>query len=175
MSNDINFLKARSETKKRKKGLKAIRLTAIFSLIIVVLFSAFAYYLNGKIYPKSLKNERDSLLQSLSILRNREAKRAMVANRIENISELLNKRVGYAKIVSRFSEKIPSGIRVDSLKIDKKTVIIAVSSDSLLPINEFIDGLISLGQEKIISVLLLDSLSTSEGSGIYSVSLTANL
>lgn len=176
MSNDINFLTIKnSESVQEKQGLKPVRITAIASLIIVVALSLLAHFLNSKIYPQSLKNERDSLLQRISVLRNREAKRAILSDRIENISEILNKRADYSEIVSKFSQKVPSQIKVDSFRIDKKTIILTISSSSLKPINELIDGLIRLGREKEISVLLLDSLSVSEESGIYSVSFTVNL
>lgn len=176
MSRDINFLAIKNiEKKKAKKGLKNVRITAIFSLILVVLLSVVLFNLKGKIYPQALKNEHDSLLKSLSALQQKEAKLAISNNRAENISELFNKRVDYSKIVRKFFEKKPSQIKVDSLRIDKKTIILTISSNSLKPINEFIDGLIELGQKKEITVLLLDSLSLSEASGTYSVSFTANL
>lgn len=176
MTKDINFLAIKnSEKRKRRKGLRVVRITAISSLIAVVLLSVLVYSLNRKVYPQALKNERDSLLKSISALHTKEAKHAIVANRIENISELLNKRVDYPKIVSKFFDKIPPGIKIDSLRIDKKTIILTISSNSLKPIDELIDGLINLGKEKEISVLLLDSLSMSEASGTYSVSLTSSL
>ena len=176
MTKDINFLTIKNiQKKKARKGLRNVRVAAILSLILVVLLSAALFYLNRKIYPQSLKNERDSLLKGLSVLHNREAKLAISSNRIENISELLNKRVDYSKIVSKFFEKKPSQINIDSLRIDKKTILLTISSNSLEPINEFIDGLIELGQKKEITVLLLDSLSLSEASGTYSVSFTVNL
>ncbi len=176
MNKDINFLEIKNlEKRESKKGLTLAKITAVSSLILVTLFSVLVYYLNRNIYPQSLKNERDSLLKSISSLRNKEAKLAIVANRTENISEILNKRVDYSKIASKFFEKMPSEIKVDTFKIDKKTIILTISSNSLLPINEFIDGLITLGKDKEISVLLLDSLSASEASGSYSVSFTANL
>ncbi len=176
MNKDINFLAIKTSQKgEKKKGLMLVKVTAISSLILVAILSVLAYYLNGKIYPQALKNERDYLLRSLSTLHNREAKLAIVSNRIGNISELIDKRVDYSKLISKFFEKMPNGIKVDNLRIDKQTILLTVSSNSLLPINEFIDGLIELGREKEISILLLDSLSTSEASGTYSVSLTANL
>jgi len=176
MNKDINFLATKtSEKAKKKKGLMLVKVIAIFSLIFVALLSVLVYYVNGKIYPQALRSERDSLLRRLSTLHNREAKLAIVSNRIENISELIDKRVDYSKLISKFFEKMPSGIKVDNLRLDKQTILLTISSNSLLPINEFIDGLIELGKEKEISVLLLDSLSTSEASSAYSVSLTANL
>lgn len=176
MSKNINFLTIRNREKvKKKKGVKAIRITAVFSLIAILCLSVLVYYLNRRIYPQALKNERDSLLKSISSLHNKEAKYAILANRVENILELLNKRVDYSKHIAKFSEKIPSGITVDTFKIDKKTITLTISSPSLKSIDEFINGLIVLGKEKEITVLLLDSLSMSEASGAYLVSLTANL
>lgn len=176
MTKNINFLTfLNSEAKKSKKSFKLARIVAICSLILVVLLSVLVYYLSRVVYPQALKTERASLLKNLSSLRSKEAKLAVVANRTENASELINKRVDYSKIISKFFQKKPSEINIDSLKIDKKTIILTFSSNSLLPINEFIDGLIELGSEKAISALVLDSLSTSESRGIYSVSLTSNL
>lgn len=176
MTKNINFLTIVSlDTKKSKKGIKLARIVAICSLILVVLLSVLVYYLSRVVYPQALKTERASLLKSLSSLRSKEAKLAVVANRVENASELISKRVDYSKTINKFFERKPSEINVDSLKIDKKTIILTFSSNSLLPINEFIDGLIELGRERVVNLLVLDSLSTSESRGIYSVSLTSNL
>lgn len=176
MTKNINFLTIlNSDAKKSKKGIKLARILAICSLILVVLLSVLVHYLNRMVYPQALKTERASLLKSLSSLRSKEAKLSVVANRTENASELISKRVDYSKIISKFFQKKPSEINVDSLRMDKKTIILTFSSNSLLPINEFIDGLIELGREKAISLLVLDSLSISESTGIYSVSLTSNL
>ena len=185
MSKDINLLVVRDKEKdKSKKGLKAVRITAVFSLIAVAVFSLILYYLNQKIYPQDLKNEYDSLLSNISTLHNREAKLAIINNRIENISEILgnrdkgksaSKREDYSNIISKFSDKIPDELKIESLKIDKKTIILSLSASSLKVIDEFINGIITLGAEKVISVLILDSLTANQESGTYSLSMTANL
>jgi len=175
MIKNINFLTiVNSGAKQSRIGLNIARIVAICSLILVVLLSVLVYYLNRMAYPQALKTERASLLRSLSSLRSKEAKLAVVTNRTENVSEIISKRVDYAKIISKFFGRKPGEIRVDSLKVDKKTIILTFSSNSLLPINEFIDSLIELGKEKAINLLVLDSFSTSESTGTYSVALTSN-
>ena len=176
MTNDINFLVIKNEeAAKKKKGVKILRIVSGFSLAVVAILTIVSFYLNNKIYPKSLKNEYDSLLKSMSTLHNKEAKLAIVNNRVGNISDLVGKNTDYAKIVGKFSEKFSAGIKVDSLRIDKKTITLIASSNSLSPINEFIDGLIDLGRDKTIKILTLDSLSVNDTSGMYSVALTGNL
>lgn len=176
MNKNINFLTIKNrKTAKKKKGLKAVRVIAVFSLVAVVFLSVLIYILNQRIYPKSLKLEHDSLLKKITVLHDKEAKHAILANRIENVSELLNKRVDYSKHINKFSETIPKDITVDAFKIDQKAILLTISSSSLRSIDEFINALINLGKDKEITVLLLNSLSMNEGSGAYSVSLTANL
>lgn len=176
MNKNIDFLIVKNREKvKKKKGVNRLRIAAIFSLIVIGLLSVLAYDLNRRIYPQELKTERDSLIKSLSTLRSREAKLAVVTNRAENISELINKRVDYSKIIGKFFEKMPAQIKVDSLRIDEKKLILSISSNSLLAIDELIDSLIDLGKNKYISVLLLDSLAVNEASGSYAVSLTSSL
>lgn len=185
MNKDINLLVvSNKEKEKSRKGLKSLRITAIFSLITVVVFSLIGYYFNQKAYPQDLKNEYDSLLKNISTLHNREAKLAIINNRIENILEILGnktkgksaaKREDYSIIISKLSEKIPDEVKVESLRIDKKTIILSVSANSLQVIDEFINGIITLGKEKVISVLILDSLTANQEGGSYSLSMTANL
>ena len=183
MNNNINFLSITTgQREKKKKGVWIVRIIAVSSLILVSLLSVLSFYLNRNIYPQSLKHKYDSLLQSISVLHNKEAKLAIIENRIENITELLGRRAqgntereDYAKTIGKFTQKLPAGVTVESLKADKKTIILSLSSSSLRPINELIDNLIGLGQDKTISVMLLDSLSLNEATGTYSLSLTANL
>lgn len=188
---DINFLVVKNrEVARKQKGVKALRIIAVLSLLTVGLLSLLSFYATNRIYPKSLKSQYDLLLKNMSTLHSKEAKLAIINNRIENISDIFGKkttnttdkgsqniteREDYSKVISKFSDKMSAGIKIDSLKVDKKIINIILSSNSLLPINGFIDGLTDLGRDKTVKALTLDSLSVSEATGTYSLSLTASL
>lgn len=178
MSSNINFLlNKNSDLVKQKKGLKIIRIASVVVLVVVTLLSIVVFFLNRSLYPASLKKEQESIVQSMNFLRNREAKLTVVNNRIENISSILNERLDYYKVISTLLQKLPDGVFVERIKVDKKTILLSVSSSSLLPISEFINNLIDMAKEKeIISALTLDFLTIDQKTrSSYSVSLTANL
>lgn len=192
MISDINLLVVKNKVStKRKKGLIIIRIIAVLSLAGLGLFSGLAYYLNGIIYPVSLKQEEESLLKSLNDKRDIQVKLAVINNRLSSISEIMGTKTGktsnqkgksqakerkdYSRIITKFAESIPEGVVMDILKIDKENVILAFSSRSLVPINTVIDNLVGLGKENIISLLTLDSLSLNQASGVYALSLKATL
>ena len=183
----INFLTAKRKDKaKRNKGLLAVRIAAVSYMVVIGLLSVSAFYFSNRVSLDSAKTNEDSFLKTLAPLRSHEAKLLIIKNRIADISEILKRRedvagkerakkANYEKIITSFNEKIPQGISLNTLNVDESKVILNLSSDSLSLMEDLINGLTSLGQDGIISSLLLDSLSLSQDKSTYSILLTATL
>ena len=177
MSKDINLLLNKNvKLLQLKKRLKGLRVIAVGFLVVVLLNSASVFLLNRKFSSSSIKKDQDSLLYKMSAFRKRQATLTIVNNRIQNISKVLNKRVDAHKIVNTILGKMPDGILVESLKYNDKTISMSFSSDSLLPLDEFINNLIDMATKKeIINTLVLDSLDANGGKYLASISIDASL
>lgn len=177
MSSDINLLiKTDVKLLKQQKRLKIFRIIAVGFLVLVLLVSTSIYLLNRRLSSSSIKKDQDSLLNQMLTVRKRQAKLTTINNRINNVSDLLKKRVDTHKIVNTLLGKMPDGISVDSLEFAGKTISIKISSDSLRSVDELINNLIGMGRKKeIINALTLDSLDVTEATGKYLVSIKASL
>lgn len=177
MINDINLLVGKDVNYLRqKKLLSLVRLVAFVSLGIVALLSVIAFFLNSQFSPTLVKNQEDTVLQSLSALSKKQAKLFIVNNRIANITNILNSRVDYYKILSVIMGKIPTEVSTDRIEIDKKKISLTISSNSLVPINTLINNFVDMVRKKeIITSLTLNSLTLSVKTGKYSISLDASL
>jgi len=176
MSSDINLLiKEDVKLLKHKKRVKMFRAVVLGSLVMVLMISGAIYTLNQRFSSSSIKKDQDSFLNQILNFRKKEAKLTIVNNRINNISNVLDKRIDSYRIVSTLLGKVPDGISVDNLEFSEKTIVINVSSETLRPIDDFINNLIDMAERKeIINALILNSLDVSEV-GEYSVSINAGL
>jgi len=187
MPKNINFLKLRQREKiKSKKGIVALRAAAVLYLILIVMLAVTAFYLRERVSLGTAKEKEVAFLNSLAPLRSKEVKLLYIKDRTRDISEIIKRRedvtkeksekkANYAKIITSFKEKIPQDVIINTLNVDQSKALLHISSTSLLSIEQAINGLISLGKDKIISELLLDSLSISEDKSQYLVLITASL
>lgn len=187
MKSNINFLTVKKKEKgKDRKGLLIVRIAAVCCLLVIGVLSVSAFYLSRRVSLDSAKKNEASFLDTMAHLRSREAKLLLIKSRINDISEIISRReqvkgkekaerVNYEKLVKSFKDKIPEGMIVNTLSVEETSVVLNLSSDSLESVDLLIDSLSALGQKKIISSLILDSLSLSEDKNRYSILLTATL
>lgn len=187
MAQDINFLTVKKKGKaEKKKGLLIARIVAVGYLVLIGLLSILAFYLSNRLSLDTAKKNENSFLRTIAPFKGSEAKLLLIKDRIANISEILERReevtgrekakkANYEKVITSFKEKIPQGIVVNSLNVDESKVVLNLSSDSLILVDDLINGLSSLGQDKIVRMLLLESLSLSEQTNTYLVLFTATL
>ncbi len=177
MSSDINLLSnINPDLLKRKKGLRIVRMVSALSLAFVAIASIIIFILNSTAPLFSIKKEQDLTLQKISLLKDRQAKIAIINNRILGITEIIKKRSSYYKVINTILERIPNEISIQSLRVDKKTLALTLTSNSLQPIQDFINNLISMAKKKeLINTITLDSLTLSEKNSSYFVSIKANL
>lgn len=177
MTNDINLLVSKDANYLRqKKTLSLVRLVAFAFLGIVTLLSVIAFFLNSQFSPALIKNQEDTVLQSLSALNKKQAKLFVVNNRVTNIATILNKRVDYYIILNNTLDKIPTNVSIDRIEVDKKQISLTISSNSLIPIDTLINNFVDMVKnKKLINSLTLNSLTLNAKTSQYSISLNASL
>ena len=125
MSNEINLLiKKDKNLLKEQSKLKVFRLTAIGSLLTILLISLSIFLLNQKLSNSSLEIEKDreSVLAEMKPFREIESKIIIVNNRIDNITKVLKKRIDVYKILNTILGKIPDGILIETLEFSGKKI-----------------------------------------------------
>ena len=171
MSKEINLvLQEGIEELKQKRKLRRFRIAAVSSLIVVLVISLSLYLLKLNL-SSGLEERKNSLLSQLDPLRNKEAKLKIVNDRIRNISSIQGTRKDISKIV----DEILTAMSIENLEFEETSVLLEASSNSLVLIDDFINNLIEMGEQKrVVRTMILDSLGFDELQG-YSVSLNISL
>lgn len=177
MTNDINLVSNKDEaTLKQKKQLRAVRVVAVISLAMIVLFSVLIFIISSLIGLQSIKNSENSTLNSISFLHKKEAELAIVNNRLQDITTILQNRKNYTSDINTLLKIIPSGVYVNSIEINKDSLTMVIVSNSLLSINDFLNSLIGFAQKnQLVKNLIIESLSINGKTGLYSLSIQATI
>jgi|SRR3989344_419346 len=176
MKTDINLASGPLvESASKSKALVILRIAGISSIIFITIVSILSFGLTNQISPDNVKKQKDRILFNIKFLHERQAKISAVNSKIADISKILDSRTNYDSEINTFLEKIPSGVLINSLGIDKSKVTVTVSSDSLSSIDKMLNSFFGMIAEKqIIKSITVQSLSSGQGGGSYSLSIKAN-
>lgn len=177
MNNNINLISNQNvELEKELRRLKKFRLISLTCLIAVSLVSILIFVLNLTLPLESVKKEQNTTAANISFLHKKLVTYTLITDRVKNISNILSQRGNYIPQVNEILGKVPTDISIDGLEIQTGQVSISVSGTSLLPINKFIDDMVSLGVKgKAIKDVVIQGLSLDTNSGKYSLSMKANI
>lgn len=175
MKTDINLASGTVESASKNKILKILRITAISGVIFIAISSILLFLLINQISPEKIKKQEDKILLSIKFLRDKQAKIAIVNSKIADISKILGSRTNYELEINSFLEKIPSGVSMSSLGIDKTKVTITVSSNSLSSIDKMLNNFFEMiAKKQLIKSISIQGISSDQKSGTYSLSIKAN-
>ena len=173
MTNNINLVSNQTAASvKEKNRLKIVRISASVSLAVVALISIFIFIVNSQISLSSIKKDENSTIQSISFLNKKTAKLAIINNRLKDITNIMQKRRNYRRLISKFTEIMPGGVYPLTLEIDKNDILLIVNSNSLLLLDKFLNNTNELSLKKsYINGLSIESLTVNEKQGNYSLAL----
>lgn len=177
MSADINLLLPKDEASlKRHRKIKIFNFLAIMSLVVTGTISLILFLTIQSVDVSSVKKEQNNVLQQISKFQDRQAKLFVVENRINNVSEILEKKKDLSSAVTGLLKNIPSGLIVDAMEIDSNSVSITAKSSSLSTIGSFIINLTDMVRKKeVISSLTISSLIYDENNAFYQVSVKSDI
>lgn len=177
MNSSINLLQQKDDQLiKKQERLKILKLTAGISLAVVAFLSIIIFILNMQFSVTSIKNEQNSIINSISSLKDKSAKIVLVNDRIKGISEILKQRKDYSGLIEKVLVLVPSRAKITSFEISKDTLSMTVSSNSLLSINTYLNDMIKLSQdEKLIKSLAIKGITVNFKTGEYNLSINATV
>lgn len=177
MNTDINLVSAENkETLQIEKLLFITRILAVVSLFLV-LFSAIIIFILNFINPlSSIRNQQNAVLQNLTILKNKSADYALLGNRLQNIFIITSKRTDYTSDFDKIFSLATNGISADAISLTTNKVSFTVSSNSLLVMAGFLDGIFNLQDKKVaLKNISIDNLMVNFSNSTYSLSISAQL
>ena len=176
MSNDINLILVREgQSAKKKKRIKLFNNIGLGFLTITALISITFFLLNTVTSLPSIRKDQAATAGNIALLKQKTSKLLMINDRLKNIYKVTKKRKNLSPIVGFFVGETAS-LTTNVLEVDKNSVFITVTSDSLLDENNFLDKVMeSSSKKQLIKDLMIDSLSVDEKRGKYSLSLRAKV
>lgn len=177
MNSNINLVSSRNDAIEReRKALLFLRALAVVLLSSIALVSVLAFIITTQIPLSKIKEEQRATLSGIASSSKKLSSYYLVRDRLVNIDSLLKTRQNYKEQLNLIFSKLPEGLTVDSMNIEKNLLEIQVSGSSLVPINDAINSLVALGaQGRAIKNVKLDSLSLNTQAARYTVAFTAEV
>ncbi len=148
MSSTINLLEHKDENKPAFTKLKVLRIIAA-GLLFGVSVSSVVLFIFISLSPLGIlkKQEKDTSV-SLSQFDTEIAKLSLLRERAINIKEVMSKRFHYEDTIGLLQQYMSSDLTITSLNMDKNSLSITVSSNSLMSIDKFVNNLIQSAESK---------------------------
>lgn len=177
MDKDVNLLlKKQADFEKQGNSLKLLRIVSVAFLVSLGISSIVLFFLSSRLSPSSIKRQEKTMLYNISFLHAKEAKLAMVLERTRGIESILSQRPDYNLTIGKILQVLPGGVTVQSLSVDKNSISISASSNSLLPIDGFINSLTDLaGRKDVVKDVTIDNIVLNGTNSAYSFSIKINL
>lgn len=174
MNNSINLIdyKGKLNTESHVKNQKPLRIIAVGLLFIVSASSIIFFILIAFSPLPTLKRQSEKTAFTLSLSNNDIIKQEIIKKRLGNIKGIIEKRSNFDKLLEYLQNKLPSGVAIDSLFINKGNLSITLASKSLQPIDSFLDALTQEESVTKFSKVSLTSLSNSDNT--FLLKLTVN-
>ena len=178
MSEGINLLEPnkKSTTDVFLRRIQTTRVIMV-GLLFVVSVSAVILFILVALSPlPSLRNQEQSLRQTLASSKSDIVKLELVNERSDAIDGVMKKRHALDQTIELIQSKLSQGSQITAIKGDSKTMTVTVESGSLQSLDSFLNGLIASVQEKkSFSNVTLTDLTTDDVNNAYSVSVSLDL
>ncbi|MDO8658025.1 MAG: hypothetical protein Q7K55_04745 [Candidatus Levybacteria bacterium] len=173
---DINLLPEKRKSSLRyRQMVKIFRITAVASLVIVVISSAAVFFLKLRSPLPSLEKEENNIKSNINLHSSKAVKFIMVSSRLKNISEIIMKRPDFSKRITMIMEKIPEDVDVNKFEVGDGGLSISAFSNSLSSIGNMLDGFNSMVSNKeLLKQVMLKNLTFDENNNGYAFSLSIN-
>lgn len=152
-----------------------MRIIVVGLLFIVSVSSVILFILVDLSPLPTLQRQEQSLEQNLSLSKSDIAKLILVKDRTNAISQFLTKRQELDQTIGVIESKFTGNITVTAIQVSNTGTTISVESASLEDLDNFLNGLITLVQQKkAFSQVTLVNLAYNQTNGEYEVSVHAN-
>ncbi len=177
MNEGINLLEPnkKSSSVVILKHLQTTRIIVVSLLFLVSAFSVILFILVAISPLPTLKNQEQSLELNLLQSKNDIAKLALINDRTDGISHFLAKRQMLDQTLGVIESKLSGNSVVSAIQTNSSSIVVTVDSNSLQDLDNFINGLIVLVQQKKdFSQVTLVDLANNQSTNEYEITVKLN-
>lgn len=173
--NEINLVGV-GPKKYNEKKLRLARITAVFALFLTGLASVGLFFLNTRFSAANVKNQQTQVISQISSYNERIAKISVVNARVLEIRKLREQNVNYTDLIQTILGMLPEEVTITNLEIEEKKTLLTVSSDSLLPISEFVKRLLKFSEDssknkQAARKVIIESISAQDKTGNFTMTV----
>jgi hypothetical protein len=152
--------------------LQVMRIITVF-LLFIISVSAVIIFILVSISPlPELKNQEQSLQQTLLQSKSDIVKLSLVKEQTDAINQLITNRQSLDVPLSMIEYYLSSDMTVTDIQTDNKTILLTVESPSLKSLDTFLNGIIGYVQEKkVFSSAILVDLTTDQTDNEYALTV----
>jgi hypothetical protein len=178
MNEGINLLEPNKKTSSVVilKHLQTTRVIVVSLLFLVSAISVILFILVAISPLPALKTQEQSLQQNLLQSKSDIVKLALINDRTDAISHFLATRQMVDQTLEAIDSNLSDNTTVSAIQTTSKSVIITIDSNSLQDLDNFINGMIVLVQQKktFSQVTLVDLTNTATNNG-YEITVKLTL
>lgn len=176
-NNSINLFRNRKKLlSSHTKVLRMFRIASVGALVILFLFTVVLYVLYSQSSLPVLKNQEEVLTKELAVNKEKINKITLTKNRIKAIDEIIKNRRTFDELINFIVALLPNSIVVESFLIDRKTIVMTMSSSSLGALDQVIKELLEhTGPKKRFAKIFMDDLTLDVGSQKYVLAIKIDM
>lgn len=169
----INLVSMQRSNSLERNRVVILRSLSIIFLSFVAFFSILLFILGSRISVENVKRQQKEALQKITLLKERAAKYTLLNDRLRIIKTLVVSRKDPKLTLDSILGQLPPQVNVRGLTVDRDGVTLSITSNSLLPINEFLSRVTTNLEKKVIREMTIEGLTIDSQTGIYTLSLKA--
>lgn len=158
MSVDINLAQVNKTEQKRAEKVKKIKAVSVAALIVIAFLAVIIFAVDYRFSASYVKNQETELLQELEARSETSAKIFIVNSKLAEITKIIDARQNYSEKSAKLMSEKSDAIEVDEFKIDEEGIEMSITSPSLTDLDNYINFLIDLSEEKEFSTVKLEKL-----------------
>jgi len=177
MSIDINLLpQKKNSILQGEQLLVRLRGVAVLSVFITLVLSIGVFILNQVNSPEAIKAQQQDATKTFTLSQKKAQAYLQLIDRLNNIQNILSSRSHLEENILLVQQQIPSGVDIQSLSLDDKTVIFTVKSTDLTKIDSVITNMQALLQsKKMIKKMTIEDVVADQKNGTFSLSIDGTL
>jgi Tfp pilus assembly protein PilN len=163
MKIDIN-LAGTSQKGPKDLALGKLRIFSFGALIIIAILSVLLFLINLRFSAAYVRGQQQQIVEELSVHKETSSRIFLLNTRLSDISTILDTRKKYDEISSQIINKVPPSVTISEFEVSGSDLTIALTSVSLLELNNYANTMTDLAKANSISSVVLDSLTTQANS-----------
>lgn len=159
MSNSINLIKKQTEVNNKTDISNKIKKISFIVLICLGLLSIVLFLLSYRFSIGYVRSQEDKLIRKLGTYEQLGSKVYLLNSRLSDISLLISGRSNFNQITDSIVNVMPANLKFTKYQIDAGGIMIEANSKNLSDINDFLNSLLDLNSNKMLTSVEITSLS----------------